>query len=109
MNPIRKTTALAAASMMLSASGPTRAQAQDVPADTGAATVASFAAPKSGVRVIEMRPGTKRPLQVRLDERNPYASRAPVRDLTDRPDGEESEENRIRRVFSGLIVGGISR
>lgn len=72
--------------------------------DPAAAAAANFAP----TRMIDMRPDEKRPLMLKLTERNPYARRAPEQeDISD--EGENAEEIQIRERLNSLRVTGSSR
>lgn len=59
------------------------------------------------VRVIQMRPTEKRPLDLKEDERNPYAKRNPQSEVASAEEGD-AEELRIRQRISMLRVSGSS-
>jgi len=59
-------------------------------------------------RMIKMRPIQKRPLKLKLQERNPYAGRS-IEQKTAANAGLDSEESRIRTKLGSLGVSGSSR
>src|SRR6056297_1259759 len=73
-------------------------------ADPTAAAAANF----SPTRMIDMRPGEKRPLILKNDERNPYANRSPEKEKV-ADEGENAEEIEIRKRLDALSVTGRSR
>ncbi len=78
-------------------------------AQTPAVPAGGAAAPQRQIiRQIQIQPESKRPLSLKVTERNPYARRTedqnPVTEI-----GADSEEARIRKVLQGLAVSGSSR
>lgn len=70
--------------------------------------VAAAAANFAPTRMIDMRPGEKRPLVLKPNERNPYANRAPEQEAVNE-EGENAEEIQIRERLNSLRVTGRSR
>lgn len=83
---------------------------QEQPVDVAAIVdpVAAAAANFSPTRMIGMRPGEKRPLILKSNERNPYANRSPEKDAVNE-EGENAEEIQIRERLNSLSVTGRSR
>lgn len=72
--------------------------------DPAATAAANF----SPTRMIDMRPGEKRPLILKPNERNPYANRSPEQAAVNE-EGENAEEIQIRERLNSLTVTGRSR
>jgi hypothetical protein len=83
---------------------------QDTPSTGGGSSGAPAPSPAATFvsgRTINMRPGEKRPLSLKENERNPYAKRSANEELN-QEDGDNAEELRIRDQLSKLSVTGRS-